>query len=123
MAKNHSARQQKRMAKHKAKRTVKRSLWSRLNSTDPAIRLQNVEKLTVVQTLMGSRLWDDGIGHLTIARQESTGGVIFAVFLVDVYCLGVKNAFCALAPEQNSRSLSGIWTNRRKCPRSLQLVW
>ena len=93
MAKNHSARQQKRMAKHKAKRTVKRSLWSRLNSTDPAIRLQNVEKLTVVQTLMGSRLWDDGIGHLTIARQESTGGVIFAVFLVDVYCLGVKNAF------------------------------
>jgi hypothetical protein len=93
MAKDHGARQQKRMAKQKAKRTVKRSLWSRLNSKDPAIRLENVDQLTVVQTLFGSRLWEDGIGYLTIARQESTGGVIFAVFLVDVYCLGVKNAF------------------------------
>jgi hypothetical protein len=93
MAKNHGARQQKRIAKQKAKRSVKRSLWSRINSKDPAIRLQSVEKLPVVQTLVGSRLWDDGIGYLAIVREESTGGLIFGLFLVDVFCLGVKNAF------------------------------
>jgi hypothetical protein len=93
MAKDHGARQQKRMAKQKAKRSAKRSLWSRLNSKDPTVRLRQVDKLPVVQTLVGSRLWDDGIGYLAIARQESTGGVIFAVFLVDVFCLGVKNAY------------------------------
>ena len=68
-------------------------ILSRLNSKDPAIRLQGVDKLPVVRALVGSRLWDDGIGHMAIARQESTGGVIVAVFLVDVFCLGVKNAF------------------------------
>jgi hypothetical protein len=93
MAKNHGARQQKRVAKQKAKRSVKRSLWSRLNSKDPAIRLQSVEKLPVVQAFVASQLWKDGIGYLLIARQESDGGLVFAVFLVDVYCLGVKNAF------------------------------
>jgi hypothetical protein len=93
MAKNHGARQQKRIAKQKAKRSVKRSLWCRLNSKDPAIRLQSVEKLPVVQTLVGSRLWEDGIGYLAIVREESTGGLIFGLFLVDVFCLGVKNAF------------------------------
>jgi hypothetical protein len=93
MAKNHGARQQKRVAKQKAKRSAKRSLWSRLNSKDPAIRLQHVEKLPVVQAFVASQLWKDGIGYLLIARQESDGGLVFAVFLVDVYCLGVKNAF------------------------------
>src|ERR1700733_4140676 len=93
MAKDHGARQQKRMAKQKAKRSAKRSLWSRLTSKDPTVRLRQVDKLPVVRALVGSRLWDDGIGYLAIARQESTGGVIFAVFLVDVFCLGVKNAF------------------------------
>jgi hypothetical protein len=93
MAKDHGARQQKRMAKQKAKRSAKRSLWSRLTSKDPTVRLRQVDKLPVVKALVGSRLWDDGIGYLAIARQESKGGVIFAVFLVDVFCLGVKNAF------------------------------
>jgi hypothetical protein len=93
MAKNHGARQQKRVAKQKVKRLAKRSLWSRLNSKDPAIRLQSVEKLPVVQAFVASQLWKDGIGYLLIARQESDGGLVFAVFLVDVYCLGVKNAF------------------------------
>jgi hypothetical protein len=93
MAKDLGARQQKRMAKQKAKRSAKRSLWSRLTSKDPTVRLRQVDKLPVVKALVGSRLWDDGIGYLAIARQESKGGVIFAVFLVDVFCLGVKNAF------------------------------
>jgi hypothetical protein len=93
MAKNHGARQQKRVAKQKAKRSAKRSLWSRLHSKDPVIRLQQVDKLPVVQALVGSRLWDDGIGYMITARQESTGGLVFALFLVDVFCLGVKNAF------------------------------
>jgi hypothetical protein len=93
MAKNHGARQQKRVAKQKAKRSAKRSTLMRLSSLDPTIRLHGVDKLPVVRSLVGSRLWDAGIGHLTIARQESTGGIIAAVFLVDVFCLGVKDAF------------------------------
>src|SRR5438874_191 len=93
MAKNHGAKQQKRIAKQKAKRSAKRFQLLRRSSNDPTTRLQRAEKWPVVQALVGAALWDDGIGYLLIARQESEGQLIIAVFLVDVYCLGVKNAF------------------------------
>jgi hypothetical protein len=93
MAKKHGAKQQKRIAKQKAKRLEKRSLLFRRSSKDPTIRLQAAEKWPVVQSLVGASLWDQGIGHLVLARQEPEGGLSYAVFLVDVYCLGVKNAF------------------------------
>ena len=93
MGKNHGAKQQKKIAKHKAKRTAKRFSIFRRSSNDPTVRLKGAGKWPVVQSLVGEELWNDGIGYLIIARQESEGQLIFAVFLVDVYCLGVKNAF------------------------------
>jgi hypothetical protein len=93
MAKNHGARQQKRAAKQKAKRLAKRSILMRRDSKDPNIRLQGAEKWPIVQTLVGAQIWSEGIGHMTILREGPDGQLIFAAFLVDVYCLGVKDAF------------------------------
>lgn len=93
MAKDHGARQQKRAAKQKAKRMAKRTILLRRDSKDPTVRLQGAEKWPVVQSLVGSELWSEGIGYLVIARQGSGGQLIFAAYLVDVFCLGVKNAF------------------------------
>ena len=80
MAKNHGARQQKRIAKQKAKRSAKRSLLQRLTSKDPTIRLQRAGTWPVVEALVGAALWDDGIGYLAIARQESEDGLSLRVF-------------------------------------------
>jgi hypothetical protein len=93
MAKKHGAKQQKRLAKQKAKRQAKRSVLARRTSKDPTIRLQRAEKWPVVQAMASTALRDDGIGYLVIARQEPEGGTVFASFLVDIYCLGVKDAF------------------------------
>lgn len=93
MAKNHGARQQKKLAKQKAKRKEKRSNLMRRDSTDPTIRLQHAEKWPVVRALIGEELWETGIGTAMIARQEGEGRLVFAIFLVDVFCLGVKDAF------------------------------
>lgn len=93
MAKNHGARQQKKLAKQKARRQEKRSDLARRTSTDPTIRLQRAERWPVVQALISKQIWELGIGDLVIARRESEGNLIISVFLVDVYCLGVKNAF------------------------------
>ena len=71
----------------------KRSKLLQLNSKDPTVRLQRAEKWPVVHALVGAKLWEDGIGYLVIARQEAEGRLIFGVYLADVYCLGVKNAF------------------------------
>jgi hypothetical protein len=93
VARNHGARQQKRAAKQKAKRSEKRAKELRRTSTDPTIRLATARKWPVVQALAAPELFSTGIGHLAIARRESEGSVVCAVFLVDAYCLGVKNAF------------------------------
>jgi hypothetical protein len=93
MAQNHGARQQKKVAKQKAKKSEKRVKLLRRSSADPTIRLEQAEKWPVVRALAGVDLWDDGIGYLSIARRESDGQIIFASYLVDVCCLGVKDAF------------------------------
>jgi hypothetical protein len=93
MAQNHGARQQKKVAKQRAKRAEKRSKLLGRDSADPTIRLQSAEKWPIVRAVVGGRIWEDGIGYLAIARRDSGGTVVFASFLVDVYCLGVKDAF------------------------------
>jgi hypothetical protein len=93
MVKRHEAGKQKKLAKQKARRSEKRSKLLRRSSKDPTVRLQGAEKWPVVQALVGAKLWKDGIGYLTIARQEAEERLVFGVYLVDVYCLGVKNAF------------------------------
>jgi hypothetical protein len=93
MAGNHGARQQKRVAKQKAKRAAKRSKLQMRSSIDPNVRLQSAEKWLVTSAVVSTNIWKSGVGSLAIARRESEGQLVFAVFLVDVYCLGVKNAF------------------------------
>ena len=73
MAKKHGARQQKRVAKQKAKRAAKRQVVLGRTSRDPSIRLQRADKWPVVQALVGAQLWDEGIGYLVIARQDPEG--------------------------------------------------
>ena len=93
MAKNHGAKQQKKVAKQKAKRAEKRSELIRRSSTDPTVRLQRADKWPVVEALVSDSLWENGMGSLVLARQEAEGRLVYGVYLLDVYCLGVKDAF------------------------------
>ena len=45
------------------------------------------------KTFCAHNLFEIGKGHLAIARYKSDGRVEAGVFLMDVYCLGVKDAF------------------------------
>ncbi len=92
MAKS-EARRQKQLAKKKAKRTEKRSELARLTSDDPMVRLANAESWLIVESLVPVNLWDEGIGNIILTRRAPGGQFACAVFLVDVWCLGVKNAF------------------------------
>ena len=67
------------------------------------IRLQRADKWPVVRALAGAEIWETGIGDLAIARQESDGQLVFGVYLVDVFCLGVKNAHVRRAHLEISR--------------------
>lgn len=44
---------------------------------------------------MSANLFQEGIGYVNIARFKASGEAEIGVFLLDVWCLGVKNAFFA----------------------------
>lgn len=92
MAKRHGAREQKRRAKQKVKRETKRRQLARLTSPDPTIRLRDADAWPIVATLVPEQLWSVGIGSAVIGRRMPSGEVAVGVFLLDVFCLGVKDA-------------------------------
>ena len=93
MAKNHGASRQKKLAKQKAKRSEKRTDLARRSSNDPTIRLLRVADRPIVHALIAEEIWEIGMGSAAIARKESDGRLLYAAYLVDVYCLGVKDSF------------------------------
>lgn len=89
---NHGARQQKKLAKQKAKRTEKRTQLTRQSSQDPTVRLQGISRRPIVGAFVPETMWDMGIGMVFIARGMPDGRIAWANFLIDTYCLGVKDA-------------------------------
>ena len=45
------------------------------------------------ECLVPEELFDLGIGHVVVAKQGRTGALGVGAFLLDVYCLGVKDVF------------------------------
>lgn len=92
MSKQHGARQQKRLAKQKARREANRRELARRNSPDPSIRLKHAGDWPIVDCIVPESLSEFGIGNLVIARRVPDGQIACAVFLVDAFCLGIKDA-------------------------------
>ena len=116
MAKKHGARQQKKLAKHKAKRMQKCAILDRTSSKDPTLRFQGVAKWPVLKSLVSAELWEDGIGYLALARQDAGGMLVFAVYLVDVLCLGVKDAFWRAGAEDFEDTISHMNEKQEMIP-------
>jgi hypothetical protein len=105
MAKRHGAREQKRLAKQKSKRAEKRRQHARRESHDPTIRLQDADRWPVSAALIPDNLWSTGIGNLVIARRMPGGRLACGLFLVDVFCLGVKDATWKILSESELKEL------------------
>lgn len=128
MARKHGARQQKKIAKQKAKRQAKRSLLARRASRDPTVRLQQVEGWPVRAAYISKSFWDEGIGYVAVAREDPDGQIVFATFLVDLLCLGVKDAFWHSGTMETFRDLikefderQAMRTNKPACLAKLVL--
>lgn len=83
-----TARRTQKVARRKAKR---KAAHSTLPATAGALRVP--EAAPVLQCLVASNLFDMGIGHVVVAREVALGQVAAAMFLLDVFCLGVKDVF------------------------------
>ena len=53
---------------------------------------QKSRSLPIHECLVNTEWREAGIGNFFISRQMPSGNFVIAMFLVDIYCLGVKNA-------------------------------
>jgi hypothetical protein len=86
-------KRQKKLEKQKARKKAEKRDNARQASLGFASKFQAAANFPILHCCMFKGLWEKGIGQVVVSRSLPNGTVAFAVFLVDVFCLGVKNAF------------------------------
>ncbi len=106
----------KRLQKKKAKKAAKdkiRNMKSKRVSFHSEIEHQTEKmqaiKHPVYECWETDSLFDQGIGHIIITRRAGQSDILVAAFLIDMYCLGIKNALFELVTEQKyQQHLEGL---------------
>lgn len=96
MARN-TARHQKKLMKKRRKDKLRKkkqagSIPFELISPNKKIRM--ARKFPFYECLINPSWQDAGLATVLISRQQPDNNLVFGVFLVDVFCLGLKNTFC-----------------------------
>jgi hypothetical protein len=67
------------------------SLWSYAGKMD---RIQHADQYPVEACYLNTDWKEQGLARIVVTRSQNDGRAMVGVFLVDIFCLGVKNAFC-----------------------------
>lgn len=97
MAKD-SRKRQKKLQRRKAKAKAKKKALARQESRGMAVRLEEAAPAPILHCCTTDVLWEQGISPVLISRKLRSGHVAFVVFLLDVYCLGVKDVTLGVEP-------------------------
>lgn len=90
---NNKSRQQKLMRKRQKQKTKKKQA-ARQHITSPERTLaRRAETMPVLECLIGAEWRESGMAAIVVARMQSEHLVMFGVFVVDTFCLGIKNTF------------------------------
>ncbi len=106
-----SARQrQKKLEKKKKKRQLVKGTGS--TAFAGTAKAANYARHPIYECLVPSGLFETGLGTIIVTRRTPGGEIAISAFVVDVFCLGVKNALFKLASEQdyhtqNRRDVAG----------------
>ena len=65
-----------------------------VSSANPAIWMPlAVAHSTFLTCRFNTCIWREGIGNVVVSRRSARGDVVYVNFLVDTYCLGVKDLY------------------------------
>src|SRR5205823_985817 len=90
-------KRQKKQERRAAKRKSKHHELARAKGAGLAEQLSAADSYPVLDCLVTTDLWTEGLGWVCLSRELPHGGVAFGLFLVDRYCLGVKDALADIA--------------------------
>lgn len=80
------------MAKKKAK---KKQQSQQFLSPEKFLR-ERMRTVEIGKCYVSDGIWEQGMGHVMVTRKHTGGKVSFGNFLIDTYCLGVKNCMYRL---------------------------
>ena len=114
------SKRQQQLAKKKKKRKAKLATsTSKLGKAANQLRMaQQAAALPIQDCLLPEEIFEEsGIGSVVISRIKENGNVAVSVILLDVYCLGAKNAlFHVLPPADYQELLRHIGTHETLKP-------
>jgi hypothetical protein len=99
MALSKHQRQKKLQAKRTQRKVAAQRKLSRMRLTGIHARMESATSWPVVQARVSHTIWKNGLGQALLARRGPNGLTVMAVFLLDVYCLGVKDVITRADPE------------------------
>ena len=101
-------RRQKKLERRAAKRKTKRHEIARVRAAGLPERFAAAASCPVHDCWISSGFDEEGIGHLCLTRRLPTGELAVANFLIDRYCLGVKDTLVAImAPSEYEERMVG----------------
>jgi hypothetical protein len=86
-------KRQKKLERRAAKRKAQTKSAQRHDPADVRWQFQKAAAAPVLHSVATDTLWTNGIGHVLLSRTTDRGQIAFSAFLVDMYCLGVKDVF------------------------------
>ena len=90
-------RKQRALLKKRRKEKEKRKKQSRSSSyyeyAHRTYLIKNAKNYPLFECLINTDWQDKGLAHILLARRQPNNKLILGVYLVDIFCLGLKNAF------------------------------
>lgn len=90
-------KRQKKLERQRAKQKAQRREVARHESLGLAYRLEQASHCPILHCLVDGQLWNVGIGEVVVSRLLRDGQVAYSAFLIDAYCLGVKDAMARIS--------------------------
>lgn len=91
-------RKQKALLKKRRKEKERRKKRAHLSGSnvfsDKIHIIKNSKSHPVHECLIDKKWQDLGMAQILLSRRQPNGKLMFGVYLVDIYCLGLKNTFC-----------------------------
>jgi len=84
-------KRQKKIERRNAKHAARKKAIARQNAAGPVTRIERAAAAPILHCCTCDILADQGMANLLFSRELSSGKVAFVAFLVDMYCLGVKD--------------------------------
>jgi hypothetical protein len=97
-------KRQKKVERKKAKDKARHKALAVRQSKAVAHRFDRAGHGRILDCFVTGPLWDEGMGNVVLTREAGAGHVAFAAFLVDVYCLGVKDVVFDILSHEGFRN-------------------